>query len=159
MALCLPVELLAAPPSIEQALALSPVQDDVNYQTVDAAEAAECSVEDIEIDGWSGWEVIAGDGSILRRFADTDRDKKIDLWCYFDQGVEVYRDIDSDGNGKADQYRWLGTAGTRWAVDKNEDSKIDMWKQISAEEVTAELVNAVRGRNPRKFHPAARHPQ
>ena len=154
--LCLPLAIAthrvqAAPPSVKDALKLTPVQDDVAYQQVNPSEFADCSVEDIEIDGWSGWEVLDANGSMLRRFADTNRDKKIDLWCYFDQGVEVYRDIDSDGNGKADQYRWLGTAGTRWAVDKNEDGKIDMWKQISAEEVTAELVNAIRDGVPEAF--------
>ena len=45
------------------------------------------------------------------------RDKKVDQWCYFKNGIEVYRDIDSNHNRKADQYRWLGTAGIRWAID------------------------------------------
>ena len=47
-------------------------------------------------------------------------------------------DIDADFNGKADQYRWFHTAGSRWALDTNEDGQIDGWKTISAEEVTAD---------------------
>ena len=47
------------------------------------------------------------------------------MWCYFLDGLEVYRDIDSNFNGKADQYRWFHTAGTRWGTDKNEDGRID----------------------------------
>ena len=75
--------------------------------------------------------------------ADTNGDNLVDQWSYFRDGIEVYRDIDANFNGKADQYRWLGTAGTRWGLDKNEDGKIDTWKNISAEEVTAELVAAM----------------
>ena len=53
-------------------------------------------------------------GKILRKFVDTNGDNIVDQWGYFNDGVEVYRDIDSNFNGKADQYRWLNTAGTRW---------------------------------------------
>ena len=97
--------------------------------------------------------MIAEDGTLLRRFADTNRDQKIDLWCYFKFGVEVYRDVDQDFNGKADQYRWLATGGTRWALDRDEDGGIDAWKQISAEEVTAEVVAALREKNAARFAP------
>jgi len=133
----------AAAPSAEAALALQPVQSDVPYFKVAKEDVASCRVTDLRENGWSGWTVEAADGTRLRRFADTNGDKKIDLWCYYDQGIEVYRDVDSDFNGKADQYRWLGTAGTRWGIDKNEDGKIDFWKQISAEEASAELIAAI----------------
>ena len=46
-------------------------------------------------------------------------------------GIEVYRDVDANFNEKADQYRWLATAGTRWGLDPNEDGVIDSWKMIS----------------------------
>lgn len=48
---------------------------------------------------------IAGDGSgqILRTFADTNGDNIVDQWSYFKDGIEVYRDIDANFNGKADQ--------------------------------------------------------
>lgn len=131
-------------PSLKQkALSLKPVQADVEYDQVPADEFDRCRVEDLDYPGWAGWLVRDADGTPLRRFADTNDDKKIDLWCYFREGVEVYRDVDADFNAKADQYRWLGTAGTRWAVDEDEDGTIDRWKQISAEEVTAELVASI----------------
>jgi thiol-disulfide isomerase/thioredoxin len=88
---------------------------------------------------------------MLRRFADTNGDKKVDLWCYYNFGVEVYRDIDEDYNGKADQYRWLSTGGIRWGLDDDEDGRIDRWKQISAEEVTSEIVAALRDQDPTRF--------
>jgi len=143
----------AAAPTPESALALKPVQAGVDYEKVEAAKQAECKVIDIDRGDWSGWEVIAKDGTLLRRFADTNGDKQIDLWCYFKFGVEVYRDIDKNFNGKTDEYRWLATGGTRWGLDQDEDGLIDAWKQISAEEVTAEVVAALRERDAERFAP------
>ncbi|MEM8670128.1 MAG: redoxin domain-containing protein [Planctomycetota bacterium] len=142
---------VAAPPTAKTALSLKPVQPGVNYEQVDAADLESCEVVDLERKGWSGWEVLGPDGSVLRRFADTNKDKRIDLWSYFQYGIEVYRDIDEDGNGKADQYRWLATSGSRWGIDENEDGQIDRWKQISAEEVTAEVVAALREKDADRF--------
>lgn len=143
----------AAAPTPENALALKPVQPGVDYEKVEPANQSECKVIDIDQDDWSGWEVIARDGTLLRRFADTNGDQQIDLWCYFRFGVEVYRDIDENFNGKTDQYRWLATGGTRWGLDADEDGLIDAWKQISAEEVTAEVVAALRERDADRFAP------
>lgn len=141
----------AAGPSPASALALRPVQKDVPYQQVSEADIETCRVEDLREGNWSGWVVVAADGTRLRRFADTNGDKKIDLWCYYDHGVEVYRDVDADFNGKADQYRWLGMAGTRWGIDENEDGEIDRWKQISAEEVSSEVITALAQRDAKRF--------
>jgi hypothetical protein len=138
-------------PGPEKALGLKPVQRDVDYQLVPPDSVAQCRVVDIRRKGWFGWEVIGPDGAMLRRFADTDGDKSIDTWSYFQYGVEVYRDIDEDGNGKADQYRWMATGGTRWGLDDDEDGRIDRWKQISAEEVSAEVVAAIRDRDANRF--------
>ena len=143
----------AAAPSPEKALALKPVQPGVDYEKVALEKKAECKVIDIDRNDWSGWEVLAKDGTLLRRFADTNGDQQIDLWCYFKFGVEVYRDIDKNFNGKTDEYRWLATGGTRWGLDEDEDGLIDTWKQISAEEVTAELVAALRDKDADRFAP------
>ncbi len=141
----------AAPPSAKTALSLKPVQSDVVYEQVDPADLERCRVVDLKRKGWSGWELLGPDGSVLRRFADTNEDKRIDLWSYFQYGIEVYRDVDQDGNGKADQYRWLGTGGSRWGVDDDEDGQIDRWRQISAEEVTAEVVTALSQQDEKRF--------
>ena len=102
-------------------------------------------------DGATAWVVRNGRGETLRRFADTNGDNVVDLWCYFNDGLESYRDIDSDFNGKADQYRWFQTSGTRWGIDKNEDGRIDSWKVISAPEVAEELVFALKNRDRARF--------
>lgn len=137
--------------TVQKALAMKPVQDGVQYERVAGDDAEKCKLGNVKIKGWRGFELIGPDGATLRRFADTNDDKKIDLWSYFQYGVEVYRDIDQDFDGKADQYRWLNTGGTRWGLDDNEDGQIDRWKQISAEEVSAEVVAAIRDRNPAQF--------
>ncbi|WP_419189801.1 redoxin domain-containing protein [Stieleria marina] len=150
-ALVVPSTALADTPSPKAALSLEPVQDEVTYEKVPAADVAKCEVRDIDHPKWTGWEVVAGDGTMLRRFADTNKDKKIDLWSYYNFGIEVYRDVDADFNGKADQYQWLGTSGTRWGLDENEDGKIDRWQRISVEEVSAEVVAAVREGDESRF--------
>jgi thiol-disulfide isomerase/thioredoxin len=134
-----------------QALGLRPIQSDVDYDTPSEAEMANCSVQMKTDSGAAGWLVLDQGGQLLRRFLDTNGDNKIDLWCYYKGGIEVYRDIDADFNGKADQYRWLGTAGIRWGLDTNEDSKIERWKSISAEEVTAEAIAALATRDAARF--------
>lgn len=141
----------AAGESVEKALSMKPVQPGVEYEQPAADVAAKCQLGSVRVDGWRGFELMGPDGATLRRFADTNGDKKIDVWCYFHHGIEVYRDIDADFDGKADQYRWLGTGGTRWGLDDNQDGKIERWKQISAEEVTAEVVAALGQRDPRRF--------
>lgn len=138
-------------PAPDQALGIQPVQPDVPFQSVDPADVDSCVVKEFSENGWTGWIVETADGIRLRRFADTNGDEKIDQWCYYDQGVEVYRDIDSNFNGKVDQYRWLGTAGTRWGLDQDESGSVDAWKQISAEEVSAEVVAALANRDTDRF--------
>lgn len=138
-------------PSVEQALKLRPIQANVKYDVPTRAEAAKCTLKVETIGKDSGWTVRNEDQILLRRFVDSNRDNKVDRWCYFKDGIEVYRDIDADFNGKADEYRWLGTAGSRWGIDRNENGVIDGWKSISAEEVTAEVVAALRESDADRF--------
>lgn len=133
----------AANPTPEQALALKPMQKDVEYDIPAKDEVAKCTIKVEKGAGTSGWIVYDPTGQIIRRFTDTNGDNVVDLWSYFSGGAEVYRDVDSNNNGKADQFRWLNTAGTRWGLDADEDGKIDSWKSISAEEVSSEAVAAM----------------
>ena len=141
----------AQTPSPRQALSLKPLQKDVRYEQVPADMLEKCSVNDITDEGQKGWEVLGPDGTLLRRFVDTNGDKSIDQWCYYNFGIEAYRDIDADFNKKADQYRWLGNSGTRWGLDRDEDGRIEAWKRISAEEVSAEVVAALREKDAARF--------
>lgn len=133
----------AKPPSVGAALRLRPVQHGINYDIPDTQTAKQCKVEPYSQQGAKGWIVRHPAGHVLRRFLDTNNDNVVDVWSYYREGLEVYRDIDSNYNGKADQYRWLNLEGGRWGLDTNEDREIDRWRIISAEEATAEAVRAL----------------
>ena len=143
--------VIAATPSAEQALKLAPVQSGVDYDKPAAEDVAKCKIHAKRFDGHVGWIVESPDGTLLRRFVDANDDNVVDQWGYYKDGVEVYRDIDSNRNGKADQYRWFNTAGSRWGIDTNEDGVVDSWKAISAEEATAEVVAAIASHDAERF--------
>jgi tetratricopeptide (TPR) repeat protein len=138
-------------PTPAQALTLTPIQPLVEYATPTKEEMAQCTIRAEKENNVTAWVVRNRQGEILRRFADTNNDNVVDMWCYYLAGLEVYRDIDSNFNGKADQYRWLNTAGTRWGIDKNEDRQIDSWKTISPHEVAEQVVFALKTRDPARF--------
>src|SRR5262249_10925867 len=98
-----------------------------------------------------GWLLRDGSGRPLRRFFDTNGDMKIDVWSYFKDGVEVYREIDTQGTGRPNQYRWLNSGGSKWGVDLDGDGKIDTWKSISAEEAGQEMFQALAARDTGRF--------
>ena len=159
-AVCLPCLLSwAAPPAagpkkeepLKLALQLAPIQKGVDYDRPTPEEAAKCKISARKIDGHVGWLVEDANGILLRKFVDTNGDNVVDQWSYYKDGIEVYRDIDSDFNGKIDQYRWLNTAGSRWGIDKNETGTIDTWKVITAEEVSAEVVAAIANQDVQRF--------
>ena len=153
--LCLnviPSDVSAQDKKLEQALSIRPKQSDVEFDIPSAAEQANCLLEKSSAEnGGSGWIIKDGNRRVLRKFLDLDGDSKLDQWSYYKNGIEVYRDIDSNGDRKADQSRWLATAGTRWGIDRNQDGIIDFWKAISAEEVSHEVVQAIRSKNPERF--------
>src|SRR5262249_28271519 len=125
-------------------LSFRPKQDGVACTTPTAQEQSSCTVELSKGNGkGSGWVLKDSKGRLLRRFFDSNEDNCIDIWSYYKDGVEIYREIDSTYTGKPDQYRWLNAGGMKWGVDSNKDGKIDNWKMISPEEVSQELLQAV----------------
>lgn len=156
------VALLASQPSqklaaqdtealVATGLGYAPQQQVVIYDLVEAKDASKCTGKYETLGGVDGLMIYGPDGRLLRRFADTNGDRNVDQWSYYKDGIEVYRDIDSNYNGTADQYRWLGTQGTRWGLDKDEDGQIDSWKVISAEEITLEVVEAIKKREVSRY--------
>jgi hypothetical protein len=141
----------AATPTVEQALNLTPVQAGVDCDRPGPQDITKCKITAKKINGQVGWIVEGPDGTILRKFVDTNGDNVVDQWSYYKDGVEVYRDIDTNFNGKADQHRWFNTGGSRWGLDPKEDGTIESWKTISAEEVTAEIVAALAARDADRF--------
>ena len=137
---------------LENALKLVPVQKgQVEYSIPAAADISKCTMERIKNETQDGVRILDPNGLILREFIATNGSKSINQWRYFRDGLEVYRDIDSDGNKKADNYRWYNTAGTRWGVDPDEDGIINSWIIISVEEVSAELVGSAATGDKKRF--------
>lgn len=132
----------------EFALQYKPSQNDVTYDKPAVADVKKCKVNLEKVAGKSGFVVNDPNGQILRRYMDMNGDRYIDQWRYFHNGIEVYRDIDSDFNNKIDQSRWLNTGGSRWANDTNEDGRIDSWKYLSAEEASRVAIEALTSNNP-----------
>lgn len=136
---------IAAAPAAADILRFRPRQEGIVYSTPSPQEQAACTVELVKGTkaGTSGWLVRDAKGQTLRRFFDSNGDKKIDIYSYYLDGIEVYREIDSNYDEKIDQYRWLNAGGMKWGIDINQDGKIDSWKIISAEEVSQEILQAV----------------
>ena len=133
---------LAATPA--QILQYRPRQEGVVLSTPSEPELASCRVSwTANPRGGGVWLLLDPQGRPLRRLVDSKGDNKPHVWSYYKDGVEVYREIDSNLDGEPDQYRWLNGGGMKWGVDINHDHKIDSWKMISAEEVSQEIVQAV----------------
>lgn len=137
----------AQKPSAEQLLkAYAPTQKGVEYDTpTTPEELAKCTVT---LDKGS-WVVTNAANQVLRRFTDSNGDGAPDMYRYYHLGLEVYRDIDTNGdpktkkNTRPDEFRWMNWGGTRWGIDENEDGKIDSWKVLSAQEAARVAVEAL----------------
>ena len=130
------------------ALQYKPSHRDVAYDKPAVADVKKCKVLLENVAGKSGFAVYSPTGQILRRYMDVNGDRYIDQWRYFNNGIEVFRDIDSDFNNKIDQSRWLNTGGTRWAIDRNEDGRVDSWRTLSAEEASRVAIFALTSNDP-----------
>ena len=137
---------------VAKSLSIKPDQPGVDYDQPDAAAQNNCKVDSAnEKFGMPGWVVFDNTERILRLFLDRNKDRKLDQWSYYKDGIEVYRDSDNDFDGKLDEFRWLGNAGMRKGVDANEDGEIDRWEMISVEEVASEAFNAIKNQDNARF--------
>lgn len=93
--------------NLNQAMSIKPKQKDAPHEVPTAAELKACKIE--KSTNPPGFIVTDGSGRVLRRFLDNNKDGKLDQWSYFENGIEVYRDLDTDFDRKTDQYRWLGS--------------------------------------------------
>src|ERR1700738_5125174 len=136
----------AAPPTVAQMLEIyKPTFQDIPFSTPEAADFPGCEVKLISgtRPGSSGWLLLDAKKQPLRRYLDSNGDKKIDTWSWFKDGAEVYREVDSNYNERKDQFRWLNAGVMKWGVASQEDDKIDAWQMISAEEVGQEVFAAL----------------
>ena len=146
-----PSLVLAASPTVAQVLQVTPTQDGVDCDHPKPEDVARCKLSVKTFGGHSGWIVDSPDGILLRKFLDTKGDHVVDQWSFYKDGVEVYRDMATKTSGKKDEFRWLNTAGSRWGVDTEGNGRLTKWKEISAEEATAEIAAAIANRDSERF--------
>ena len=146
-----PCKMAMAAPSVANALKLAPMQKNVDYDIPSTSETSKCTIKAEKAGGTIAWVVRDSNGLTMRYFSDSNNDNVVDTWSYYKNGVVVYRDIDSNFNGKADEYRWFHMAGSRWGINHDEDDRIDSWKAISAEEVAEEVIAALCNQDSKRF--------
>jgi hypothetical protein len=146
------------PPTPAQMLdaRLAPKHDDVVISTPGPDELAGCTVASVQgPQGASGWVLFDAKKLPLRRFYDSNGDDKVDVWSYYKDGVEVYREFDTTFKGAPNNFRWVNGGGMKWGVGSvNSSGKavITAWRMISAEEVGFEAYQAVANNDLPRLH-------
>src|SRR5262249_22182587 len=136
-------------PSVEQMLSIKPVQKGIVYTTPAPQEYSKCKVEVVDgpTKGTSAFVLRDGQGQMLRKFYDSNGDRFPGQWSYYKDGPEVYREVDTNFNGKADKFIWLNSGGMKVGIDRNEDGLIEAWVALSPEELSQEVVKAIVARD------------
>jgi peroxiredoxin len=143
LALATPLEAFAQD-SPRDLLKFKPTQLGVEYDTpTDPAAIDSCKVETVTNAQKRsiGYALRDAQGKLLRRFIDTDGNRALDQWSYYQDGFEVYRESDLDGDRSLDECRWLNAGGTRIASIRG--GRIVGWKRLSAEEASKVMVIAL----------------
>ncbi len=90
---------------LQKALSFVPQQPNVEYELSHGDWRSYSLVEFKTLEG-SGFEIKNRLGQRARWFGDTNDDSKLDTWIYYKDGVEAYREHDSNGDRKADTFTW-----------------------------------------------------
>jgi thiol-disulfide isomerase/thioredoxin len=138
---------------LDRLLTFKPSQQGVEYETpADKAAVAACKVQtETNPAGQATAYVIRdGQGKLLRRFAnvsgkvDARKVPVLEQFGYYQDGFEVYREADLDGDRKVDECRWMNGGGTRvLSVAYQGDRVRYAWKRLSAEEASKVMVQAL----------------
>jgi hypothetical protein len=129
-------------PAPEKLLEFRPTLPGVDFDTPADQKAIDaCKVELVVVQNRSiGYALRDGQGKMLRRFV-AARGRSMDQWSYYQDGFEVYRESDLDGDQRPDEVRWMNAGGSRVALVKK--GKVAGWKQISAEESSKVFVQGL----------------
>jgi len=128
----------AADDLTKQLLTFHPTFKGVEYELpTEPAALAACRGEKIP----GGFQLRDGQGKILCRLMHRLNPPKIDQWSYYQDGFEVCRELDNNGDKSLDEVRWMNSGGTR--IAKVAGGKIVAWTRISAEEASKVLVQAL----------------
>lgn len=137
---------MAGPVTVPTLLSFQPKQPGIHISTPTAEEQAQCKIEVVRPKpSMSAYVLRDAQGRILRRLMDTNGDGRVDTYCFYLDGVEVYREYQSAFDTHIDQFRWLNTAGMKWGYcDPNDPQhRIIGWKMMSAQEIGQEIFQAV----------------
>ena len=95
-------------------LAVRPALPGVEYDTPTDPKAIEaCKVEVVTVQNRRvGYALRDGQGKMLRRFVAL-KGRSMDQWSYYQDGFEVYREVDLDGDRALDEGRWMNAGGMR----------------------------------------------
>ena len=130
----------------EEAFKVQPRQKGVTVSTPTPDVAQQCKVEKIpsptDPKATMGYLVRDPSGQTVRQFVSYDG-KSFNIIAFYVNGAEAYREVYPPGATEPYQFRWLGSNGTKWGLDKNRDGTIDEWVVISPEELSQELLQAV----------------
>lgn len=134
----------AADAQVQKMLGIKPTLGvGVEYETPSTPAAIDaCKIETATEQGRTvGYVLRDGQGKVLRKFLITNGGDKLNQWSYFQDGFEVYRESDADGDQRLDECRWMNSAGSRVGIVQG--AKIVGWKRISAEEASKVLIQAL----------------
>ncbi len=138
---------------LERLMSFKPTQQGVEYET--PAEKAALAACKVQTETNASGQVVAytvrdGQGKMLRRFAnlsgkvDARKVPALEQFSYHQDGFEVYREVDLNGDGKVDECRWMNGGGTRVLSIVNQGDRIRyVWKRLSAEEASKVMVQGL----------------
>ncbi len=121
------------------------------YDKVAEKDIANCSGKYETRNGFEGLVIYGPNGQPLRRFADHNGDRSVDQWCYYKTvsksiatSIAILMELPTSIDG-------LELQGHAGRSTRMKTERWDPWKVISAEEVTMEVVEAIKARDDERF--------
>ena len=145
----------AQPPAVtvEDAIRRMPRQPGVEVSTPTPAQLPQCKVDAPPKgrDPKTPLVYVVRDpaGNPVRQFVSYDN-KSFNIVAFYVNGVEAFREVYPPAPNEPHQFRWLGSNGTKWGLDRDRDGKIDEWVVLSPEELSQELFQAVLTKDPKR---------
>ncbi|MFO0850925.1 MAG: hypothetical protein U0871_20575 [Gemmataceae bacterium] len=134
-----------------------PVAEDVNITTPTGADAAEVQAEPVAwpkpANGPAPTGVVVKDaqGKTVRQFIDTTGRNQPNIFSYFLNGQEAYREIDANQGDEAGPVPLARGRQHQSGADADEDGTWTPWYVLSPEEASQELFAALAAKDMKRF--------
>ena len=115
--------------TLEKMFKFKPIEPGVDYEqptSLTGIVVSKTNQSEFE-NTYPGFEATDSQGNVLRRFVDKNGDQKLDTWIYYKSGIETYRDIDRDYDGRAEEAQFTNGDVVRIGKDNDGDQKKDQW--------------------------------